>query len=1104
MIEILPIFTSLFKARNDVFAIRWEYNGKSGYVPAYNFDRQELNLHKANGGTLQNFKNKTFRLLTDQELLKHLNGKQTVGAYPLLPDNTSWFIAADFDEGSWLKDCTSLLKTCEQYQVPAYLERSRSGKGGHVWLFFESPYPASKSRAIMHWLMVVTGLNIKRSGNSSFDRLFPNQDQHSGKEMGNLIALPLQKSCTEIGNSCFIDIANETPFENQFAFLQSIKKISLEQLDELFTKLDIAPQSPIQEEPLPSNEFQIHLSSEIMLSNEHITNTLHKLLRDELRFINSDYLIRKKMGKNTYAVAPYFNAIEYNRNHVLLPRGFIKKLLTHCISQRIPYKLIDKRKKLTAVSYSSKINLYDFQQAAVNSTDKKEFGVIVAPPGSGKTVIGLSIIANKKQPALIIVHRKQLFDQWRERIQSFLGIPQHQIGTIADGKRTTGLHITVAMIQSLATINATDDIFKSFGIVIIDECHHMPSTTFTNTIKHLNTFYLYGLTATPIRKNNDEKLIFIHIGDIIHEVKLNSDDKDHTRAVSIIIRNSDLCIPFNIKTDNPELLSQVLINDSVRNQLIIDDVKREVVTGKKVLILTERKAHITILHQYLKQHCETITLSGEDKEATKKFKLKQIAEGNYQVLIATGQFIGEGTDIPSLDGLILAYPFAFEGKLIQYIGRVQRKNSNPIIYDYRDSKIEYLDKLFKKRNKYYLKLSAADQLKTAEELTLIFEAKTFFINNPAHPLSISYLELPLAIEQFKKGIAWRIRVLQYSEDTNELMAEILDYSFRHTHTPTNQLNLNLFSIEKITFRSIDTTGLLQSVILKKTTALLERPISGDKASTIKEWTISKSMKVPFNKINFLYGKVSFLIYIQELNSDIPFEIFNSQVRPEFEAIKPYFSKILKKKLIHVELKIRYNEGEILEAIASSADVDKINHTLLETVRFHFIKKHIFTNNNKEINLLSFDQLFNDKDANIYNIFPSETALIDDILNIKNAKHYHQIKYLSALHEASILKIRFVLKPFSFLFLLSGNTKYHIIWETLDSEEATYLWHANKNKEDLRKKLNEIEQVLIAIRDTGKKDYLSKDHSDFSRIVHDYSGSMKAFTTWKSMLEERIV
>ncbi len=222
--------------------------------------------------------------------------------------------------------------------------------------------------------------------------------------------------------------------------------------------------------------------------------------------------------------------------------------------ENIPYQLKDERSKLEEIEFKSDISLYEYQKDAVGITNRKDFGVIVAPPGAGKTVIGLSIIAGKKQPTLIIVHRKQLFDQWIERIESFLGIPKLRIGKIERGKCEIGHEITVAMIQSLRASDLPDNLHRAFGIILVDECHHIPAKTFRAAIQGFHSYYLYGFTATPKRKNGDEKLMFIHLGDIIYEVNLPANEPNHSEQLSVIVRETDLFTPFNSKTDNTETL----------------------------------------------------------------------------------------------------------------------------------------------------------------------------------------------------------------------------------------------------------------------------------------------------------------------------------------------------------------------------------------------------------------------------------------------------------------------------------------------------------------------------------------------------------------------
>ncbi len=1122
-IENIRLFKELFKGREEVFAIRWERDGKSGYMPAYDLNWDEFAKFKANGGRLKDFPHKTYSKLSEQRIINHLSGKEVIGIYPLLADNSSWFIAADFDESlsskrSWADECRMFAEACQKYNLHAYFERSRSGNGGHVWIFFATNYPAFKSRRIALHILETAGIISPFDKNSNYDRLFPNQDSHSGKGLGNLIALPLQKKAMDSDNSCFIDPASLIPFPDQWDFLGNVKKVSNQQLDEIFNS--ITNPSPENIPLSASNTIQITLSNQVEIPRHQLSPDLIGFLRDNLNFINSDYIIKKKLGKNTFGIESYFRMLEEKDGFVFMPRGFIGKLIRYCKEKNISYQLIDKRKKLTEVNFSFKGSLYDYQQKAIDVASKKDVGIIVAPPGSGKTIMGLAIIAQRKQPALIIVHRKQLFDQWIERIQSFLGIAEPFIGKIMQGHQKIGTHITVAMIQSIAALDNADSLFNSFGMIIIDECHHVPAKTFRQVIKSFASYYLYGLTATPIRKNNDEKLIFIHIGDVIHEVAFPKENKDF-KKVSVIIRETDMLVPFDFKTDQFEILSKILIHDSARTKLIIEDIEREVRAGKKVLVLTERKAHIDVLHQYLKNKFEIITISGEDPEASRKTKLKQISDGQFQIIISTGQFLGEGTDIDNLDCLILAYPFAFEGKLVQYIGRVQRAEITPVIYDYRDIHIDYLEKLFRQRSKYYQKLLHSGQLQKFDELTLIFNDDRVTINSDENTLPVSCIDLPIDIEKFREGIAWKLRVLNYNDETGELMTEILDYYAKPEIFISKQGSFQFQVIDKIKFRAIDTGKLLNAVELKKTILISGPAISTEPIISYDEppkpiekiipkpieRVLKKTIKVSFDKIQFLPACVSFHIFIEELGEEIKFEIDNPDIRPEFEAIKDYFARVLKKKFIVVDIEIRYMDNQILSKTAKSVDIDSINSSIIDSIRFEFVKREIlsFKGNKEGTSVLNtLNNLVANDNIKAQQLFKSDQDLIDDILSIKDSKHYHQLKYLSSQHLSSILKMRFVLNPFSFLFLLAGEKKYHIVWETLNSEEATYIWHFEKSMDELRKGLIEIEQALTEIKATSKQQYLKKDHPHFSRVIHDYSDVKKGFTEWKGLLEEKLV
>ncbi len=230
----LLLIKSLFRGREDVFAIHWEKGNKKGYMPAYFYDPYRYRIHKMNGGTFQNFHDKSYFHLSDDQILKHLNGQHLIGIYPLLSDNTSWFIVADFDKQNWMADCTEFVKLCEEYSIPAYIERSRSGNGGHVWIFFDKPYPAFQSRRIILSLLEKSGAVSAFDKNSSFDRVFPNQDYLSGKGLGNLIALPFYLHSIQNGNSCFLNPQTFVPIQDQWKFLNEIERVTIGHLNLIY------------------------------------------------------------------------------------------------------------------------------------------------------------------------------------------------------------------------------------------------------------------------------------------------------------------------------------------------------------------------------------------------------------------------------------------------------------------------------------------------------------------------------------------------------------------------------------------------------------------------------------------------------------------------------------------------------------------------------------------------------------------------------------------------------------------------------------------------------------------------------------------------------
>lgn len=701
----IRLYRSLFRGRDDVFAKRSSTTG--AYFPEHTLDWDEFKAHKANGGRMANFKNKQPTPLTDEIILKHLTGQITTGVYPILEDNTSYFLAADFDGTNWLEDCRNYQTEMRKIGLTAYIERSRSGNGGHVWVFFEGAYPCYKSRVI--------GLEVVRKAlklsafdkEASFDRLFPNQDTTVKDGFGNLIALPFQGESVRAGNTVFINPSTGTPYEDQFVILQTIKRHTAQDLDAAYHQATDGAIDTTTETG-QNRKLKITVGQNITLTKSQLNGVLVGYLKEELNFLNTEYLTRKRFGKSLYQVQKYFRLIDESSKTVSLPRGFLSRLLKFLYENNIKHDISFTTPKLEDCRFVSHIKLTEQQEQIMAVAMLEKQGVIVAPPGSGKTMIGMELISRHQKPALVLVHRKQLLDQWVERIQVYLNVPKTHIGRFSSAKKAAGKEITVGLLQSFARVKpeAMKELRDKFGTIIVDECHHIPAKTFRNVIAHLNPEYLYGLTATPKRQHNDEQLIYVYIGDIIANMADFAEDtlESATKKFDIVVRETPLNIPFNWKTDHFDLIAKIISYDTTRNELVVKDILEQVALKRKVLVLSERKAHLKILELYLKGQCETTIFTGDDSAASRTSKLKQIQDGHYQVLLATGQIFGEGMNIPNIEALIFAFPFAFESKITQYVGRLMHSSNPKVLIDYHDPHIPFLDRQFKQRRRVYNKL----------------------------------------------------------------------------------------------------------------------------------------------------------------------------------------------------------------------------------------------------------------------------------------------------------------------------------------------------------------------------------------------------------------
>lgn len=697
--EKLELYKSIFQGRTDVYPRRWEKNGKSGWSPVYSFDWDEFNDHRAKSGTIKNFENKILQPITDDILLNHLIGKETIGTYPILPDNTSYFIVADFDEAEWKTDSQKFMSECLMVGLQAYMEISRSGNGAYVWIFFEDAYQCWKARAILLELIQKVFNYSKFNKEVSFDRLFPNQDTITDGGFGNLIALPLQGERVVNGTSVFCDNNTFTPYKDQWEFLKTIQKHTNQELDLAYEKI-ISQNITTQNNSQNSSGVNLVLDGSIHIKKYELNSAITTFIKDELNIYNKEYIVKKKLGKSVFDTEKYFNLIQDMRDEIMLPRGFLQKLTKYFDTENITYTIKEKYTKHEHIKFNSSIKLRPEQEKILLDIKDNKNGIIIAPPGSGKTIIALQLIAELGLPALILVNRNQLLSQWIERTEQFLGIPKNQISVISGSKKKIGKQITIATLQTLVRYKNLKEMESMFSVIVIDECHHVPAKTYRELITSFKSKYFYGLTATHARKYGQELVTELCIGEIISEMKVNKVKQDKSFDIQII--DSAIELPFKYKNDHYEILAKTISYDTMRNRLIIDTVLYHLNQSHKILLLTERKEHIEVLALNLRNHTEITTISRDDSPRQIKLKHAQIKSGNFKVLIATGQLLGEGFDMEGFDTLILAFPIAFEGKLKQYIGRLRGTGTKYII-DIRDPLVGFLERQFKKRKKLYEK-----------------------------------------------------------------------------------------------------------------------------------------------------------------------------------------------------------------------------------------------------------------------------------------------------------------------------------------------------------------------------------------------------------------
>jgi superfamily II DNA or RNA helicase len=729
----IALFRTLFRGREDVYPVLWvsERTGKKGYSPAC---RQtgapgHPDQRGAGGSSDGRRRPKEYLSLTDEVVAAHLSGQKTIGVYPLLRDDTCWFLACDFDGEGWALDALEFLAVCERHGVPSYLERSRSGNGGHVWIFFSSPVSAVSARRLGMWFLRETMVSRAEMDLASYDRFFPNQDFLPKGGFGNLIALPLQKTCRALGNTEFLD-SSLRPWPDQWAILSRVKRLSPSQVEAVLesatgtvvaadpktTKIGPAPSR--QDRPAPS-KISCTLAAEITVLKSGLPPSLLSQIKHLASLHNPLFYERQKLRLSTYRTPRFIKCYQEDASHIHLPRGMLEDLRAAVKAVGSRLVITDLRPVPDRSPFTFRGSLTLLQEEAIKTLLSHDQGVLVAPPGTGKTVMGCYVAAVRGLPTLVMVHRKPLLNQWRDQLVSLLGLVPKQVGQVGGGRRMRTGVIDLAMIQSLRDLENATEFFRDYGLIIVDECHHLPAFSFEACVKQAPVRYLLGLTATPYRRDGLQDIITMQCGPVRHVISTSHRGALDDLVRELVVRETSFLFQGTDDTPVQEVFRAV-VHDEGRTGLVCNDILNALADGRKCLVLSEWKEHCRSLADRLAGHGKNaFVLHGGVRKKARDAVLRFISErpedatrgskasgpsDSALLIIATGQYLGEGFDCPQLDTLFLAFPVSFRGKLVQYVGRVMRscEGKNLVsVYDYADLQVPVLRRMHAKRLKTF-------------------------------------------------------------------------------------------------------------------------------------------------------------------------------------------------------------------------------------------------------------------------------------------------------------------------------------------------------------------------------------------------------------------